>query len=85
MASRFRKLSMAMLGGGLVVGSPLVAACSSIPFFGLSAEEEAAYEAWMATGRAVGRINLQDVEKAFKESWTLVDSWNFEVRFNEIY
>ena len=85
MASRFRKLSMAMLGGGLVAGSPLVAACSSIPFVGLSAEEEAAYKAWIATDRASGRINLQDVEKAFKESWTLVDSWNFEVRVNEIY
>ena len=85
MASRFRKLSMAILGGGMVAGSPLIAACSSIPFVGLSAEEEAAYEAWMATDRAVGRINLQDVEKAFKESWTLVESWNFEVRVNEIY
>jgi hypothetical protein len=85
MASRFRKLSMAMLGGGLVVASPLVGACSSIPFVGLSGEEKAAYEAWMATDRASGRINLQDVEKAFKESWTLVESWNFEVRVNEIY
>ena len=85
MASRFRKLSMAMLGGGLVAGSPLIAACSSIPFVGLSGEEKEAYEAWMATDRASGRINLHDVEKAFKESWTLVESWNFEVRVNEIY
>ena len=41
MAPRLRKLSMAILAGGMVAGSPLIAACSSIPFVGDNEEYEA--------------------------------------------
>ena len=62
MAPKLRRLSMAIVAGGMVAGSPLIAACSSIPFVGDNEE----YEAWKATDGASGRINLQDVEMAFK-------------------
>ncbi len=83
MASRFRKLSMAMLGGGMVAGSPLIAACSSIPFIGASDEKR--FEEWKATDGATGRINLQAVEEAFKASWDFGNAKDFETRVNEIY
>ncbi len=83
MASRFRKLSMAILGGGMVAGSPLIAACSSIPFIGASDEKR--FEEWKATDGASGRINLRDAEEAFKASWDFGNAKNFETRVNEIY
>jgi hypothetical protein len=83
MASRFRKLSMAILGGGMVAGSPLIAACSSIPFIGASDEKR--FEEWKATDGATGRINLQAVEEAFKASWDFGNAKDFKTRVNEIY
>ncbi len=81
MAPRLRKLSMAILAGGMVAGSPLIAACSSIPFVGSDDE----YEEWKATDGATGRINLQDVEEAFKASRDFENAKNFETRVNQIY
>ena len=72
MAPKIRKLSMAILSGGLVAGSPLIAACSSGP----------SYEDWAATDGAAGRINLDDVQGAFKSSKSATE---FEKRVNEIY
>ena len=81
MAPRLRKLSMAILAGGMVAGSPLIAACSSIPFVGGNEE----YEAWKATDGASGRINLQDVEMAFKATRNFGAARDFEIRVNRIY
>ena len=72
MAPRLRKMSAAILAGSALVGSPLLAACSSGP----------TYETWAATDGAAGRINLDDVQEAFKESRSATD---FENRVNEIY
>ena len=72
MAARVRKLSTAIFAGSMVVGSPLLAACSSGP----------SYDTWAATDGAAGRINLDDVQEAFKDSKSATD---FEERVNEIY
>ena len=61
-----------MMAGGIIATGPLVAACAG----GLSAEE------WAATDGAAGRINLDDVQDAFKRSTSVTD---FEKRVNEIY
>ena len=71
MAPRLRKLSAALLTGGMVAGSPLIAACGG-----------PSYESWAATDGAAGRINLDDVQQAFKESKSATE---FESRVNEIY
>ncbi len=72
MAHRFRRMSAALFAGAAVAGSPLVAACGG----GQS------YETWAATDGAAGRINLDDVQEAFKESTSATE---FENRVNEIY
>ena len=72
MALRPRKLSVAILAGSALTGSPLLAACSSGP----------SYDSWAATDGAAGRINLDDVQEAFKESRSVTD---FEDRVNQIY
>ena len=71
MAPRVRKLSTALFAGGMVAGSPLIAACGG-----------PSYDSWAATDGAAGRINLDDVQQAFKESRSATD---FESRVNEIY
>ena len=71
MAPRVRKLSAALFAGGMVAGSPLIAACGG-----------PSYDSWAATDGAAGRINLDDVQQAFKESRSATD---FESRVNEIY
>ncbi|MDE2939584.1 MAG: hypothetical protein OXR67_11850 [Chloroflexota bacterium] len=71
MAPRVRKLSTALFAGGMVAGSPLIAACGG-----------PSYDSWAATDGAAGRINLDDVQQAFKESKSATD---FESRVNEIY
>ena len=81
MAPKLRRLSMAIFAGGMVVGSPLIAACSSIPFVGGNEE----YEAWKATDGASGRINLQDVEMAFKATRNFGAARDFEILVNRIY
>lgn len=72
MARRMKKLSTALFAGTMVAGAPLVAACSSGP----------TYENWAATDGAAGRINLDDVQEAFKDSKSATE---FETRVNEIY
>ena len=71
MAWRKMKLSTALSLGGIVAAGPLIAACG-----------EPSYEDWAATDGAAGRINLDDVQQAFKDS---DDATEFERRVNEIY
>ncbi len=71
MAPRLKKLSTALFAGGMVAGSPLIAACGG-----------PSYESWAATDGAAGRINLDDVQEAFKESRSATE---FEERVNQIY
>ena len=72
MAPKLRKLSTALFAGTVVAGAPLVAACSSGP----------SYDTWAETDGAAGRINLDDVQQAFKDSQSATQ---FEERVNEIY
>ena len=71
MAPKLRRLSMAIFTGSMVAGSPLIAACAG-----------PSYDDWAATDGAAGRINLDDVQEAFKSSKS---STEFEQRVNEIY
>ena len=71
MAWRKMKLGTALSLGGIVAAAPLIAACG-----------EPSYEDWAATDGAAGRINLDDVQAAFKNSESATD---FEKRVNEIY
>ena len=66
------KLGTAISLGGLVAAAPLIAACAGEP----------SYEDWAATDGAAGRINLDDVQQAFKDSKSATD---FEERVNQIY
>ena len=70
MARRLGKLGI--ISGGIIVTGPLLVACAG----GLSADE------WAATDGAAGRINLDDVQEAFKKSGSVTD---FEQRVNQIY
>ncbi len=72
MALKIRRLSTAVFAGSMVAGAPLIAACSSGP----------TYDDWAATDGAAGRINLDDVQAAFKSSKSATE---FEQRVNEIY
>ena len=67
--SRFR-LGTAISLGGIVAAAPLVAACGS------------SYDTWAATDGAAGRINLDDVQEAFKNSKSATE---FEDKVNRIY
>ena len=71
MAWRKVKLGTALSLGGIVAAAPLIAACGG-----------ASYEDWAATDGAAGRINLDDVQEAFKSSDSATE---FEKRVNEIY
>ena len=66
------RLGAAVSLGGIVAVAPLIAACGGEP----------SYEEWAATDGAAGRINLNDVQEAFKNSKSATD---FEKRVNEIY
>ena len=72
MAIRGRKLARALTLSGVITAAPLMAACSSGP----------SYEDWATTDGAAGRINMDDVQEAFKSSKSATD---FEKRVNEIY
>ena len=61
-----------LLGSSMIVAGPVIAGCSS----GASADD------WAATEGAIGRINMEEVEEAFKKSQTVEE---FEKRLNEIY
>ena len=71
MAWRKMRLGTALSLGGIVAAGPLLAACG-----------EPSYEEWAATDGAAGRINLDDVQEAFKDSDSATE---FERRVNEIY
>ena len=68
---RFSKWTAVSLGG-VVAASPLIAACGS----------GASYDNWAATDGAAGRINLDDVQEAFKDSKSATE---FEEKVNKIY
>ena len=72
MAATLRKASAWALAGTMVAGGPMMAACSSGP----------TYDQWAATDGAAGRINLDDVQQAFKSAKSATD---FEQRVNQIY
>ena len=72
MALKIRRWGLAVFTGTMVAGAPLMAACSSGP----------SYDEWAATDGAAGRINLDDVQEAFKNSKSATE---FEQRVNEIY
>ena len=61
-----------MLAGVSLLAAPVAAACDSGP----------TYEDWAATDGAAGRINLDEVQQAFKDSNSATE---FEKRVNEIY
>ncbi len=68
---------LAVSAGGLLVSSPLLAACSPA-----AAAEPSGYRDWAATDGAAGRINMDDVQTAFQDATSASD---FETRVNEIY
>ena len=72
MRTRMGRRGLAMVAGTMVVAAPVAAACSQGPTF----------EDWAATDGAAGRINLDEVQKAFQKSQ---DASEFEQRVNEIY
>ena len=72
MTTRWRRLGIRASAGLAVAAAPVAAACSSGP----------SYEDWAATDGAAGRINLEDVQTAFKESESVTE---FEKRVNEIF
>ena len=68
-----KRMSMSLfLGSSMLVAGPVIAGCSS----GVSADQ------WAASEGAIGRINMEGVEEAFKKSQTVEE---FEKRLNEIY
>ena len=71
MAWRKFRFGTALSLGGIVAAAPLIAACGGD-----------SYEDWAATDGAGGRINLDDVQEAFKDSKSATV---FEQRVNEIY
>ncbi|MAF52205.1 MAG: hypothetical protein CL694_04200 [Chloroflexi bacterium] len=70
--TKMTRPSMAALASAALLAGPVAAACSPGP----------TYEDWAATDGASGRINLDEVQKAFKDSEGTSD---FEKRVNEIY
>ena len=70
MAKKLGKL--VMISGGIMATGPLLVSCGGGP----------TYDDWAATDGAAGRINLDDVQEAFKNSDSATD---FERRVNEIY
>ena len=72
MTTRWKKMGIRTMAGLTIAAGPSIAACSSGP----------SYEDWAATDGAAGRINLDDVQTAFKDSKSVTD---FETRVNEIY
>ena len=72
MATRYGRLGIRTLAGTMVAAVPVAAACSQAP----------SYDEWAATDGAAGRINLDDVQQAFKDSESATE---FERKVNEIY
>ncbi len=72
MATKYGRLGIRTLAGTMVAAVPVAAACSQGP----------TYDQWAATDGAAGRINLDDVQQAFKDSESATE---FERKVNEIY
>lgn len=72
MTRKAGKFGRALTLSSIVAAAPLVAACSSGP----------SYDQWAATDGAAGRINLDDVQQAFRDSKSATD---FEDKVNQIY
>lgn len=73
MRAKVGKIGMATLAGSALIAGPLVTtACSTGP----------TYDQWAATDGAAGRINLDDVQEAFKLAKSATD---FEKRVNQIF
>jgi hypothetical protein len=70
-AERRFRIGTAISLGGIVAAAPLVAACGG-----------SSYDNWAATDGAGGRINLDDVQAAFKDSKSATE---FEDKVNRIY
>ena len=70
---RTRKTTFALLAGASLIAGPAIAACG---------DSGPSYEEWAATDGAAGRINLDEVQQAFKDAESPTD---FEKRVNEIY
>ena len=73
--AKTKRMGMSLiLGSSMVVAGPVLAGC--VPSAGVSSAD------WAATEGAMGRINMEEVEQAFKKSQTVEE---FEKRLNEIY
>ncbi len=72
MGRKLGRRGFAMLAGTMVVAGPVAAACAQGPTF----------DEWAATDGAAGRINLDEVQEAFKKSTSPTE---FERKVNEIY
>ena len=72
MVRKLGRRGFAVLAGTMVVAGPAAAACS----------QGATFDEWAATDGAAGRINLDEVQEAFKKSESASD---FERKVNEIY
>ena len=66
------KSTIAALAGASLLAAPVAVACGAGP----------TYEEWAATDGAAGRINLDEVQEAFKSSDSATQ---FEERVNQIY
>ena len=72
MGRKLGRRGFAMLAGTMVVAGPVAAACVPGPTF----------DEWAETDGAAGRINLDEVQEAFKKSGSPTE---FERKVNEIY
>ena len=72
MATKYGRLGIRTIAGAMVAAVPVAAACAQGP----------TYDQWAATDGAAGRINLDDVQQAFKNSESATE---FERKVNEIY
>ena len=72
MARKLGSRGFTVLAGTMVVAGPVAAACAPGP----------TYDDWAATDGAAGRINLDEVQEAFKKSGSPTE---FEDRVNKIY
>ncbi len=70
---RLSKLGARTMAGALVASGPAIAACGN---------SGPTYDEWAATDGAAGRINLDEVQAAFKSSKSGTE---FEKRVNEIF
>lgn len=72
MTTKMRRAGKRTVAGALIAAGPVIAACSMGP----------SYDEWATTDGAAGRINLEEVQNAFKDADSVTE---FERRVNEIY